>query len=83
MDEIIVLMTTYTKFKEYVWLVNTIYQAREITLSEINEKWLRTEMSAGVVLSRTTFHRHRIVIEEIFSLYIECDKKKGNRYYIT
>ena len=77
------LMTTYTKFKEYVWLVNTIYQAREITLSEINEKWLRTEMSAGVVLSRNTFHRHRIAIEEIFGLYIECDKKKGNRYYIT
>ena len=75
-------MTTYTKFKEYIWLVNTIYQAKEITLSEINEKWLQTEMSEGVPLSRTTFHRHRIAIEEIFGLYIECDKKNGNRYYI-
>lgn len=75
-------MTTYTKFKEYIWLVNTIYQARSITLAEINEKWLQTEMSEGIPLSRTTFHRHRIAIEEIFGLFIECDKKNGNKYYI-
>ena len=35
-------MTTYTKFKEYIWLVNTIYQAKAITLAEINRRWLRT-----------------------------------------
>ena len=75
-------MTTYTKFKEYIWLVNTIHQARAITLNEINEKWLQTDMSEGVPLSRTTFHRHRIAIEEMFDLYIECDKKNGNKYYI-
>ena len=75
-------MTTYTKFKEYIWLVNTIYRARAITLAEINEKWLQTEMSEGVPLSRTTFHRHRIAIEEIFGLYIDCDKKRGNKYFI-
>ena len=75
-------MTTYTKFKEYIWLVNTIYQARSITLAEINEKWLQTEMSEGIPLSRTTFHRHRIAIEEFFGLFIECNKKNGNKYYI-
>ena len=75
-------MTVYTKFKEYIWLVNTIYRARAITLAEINEKWLQTEMSEGVPLSRTTFHRHRIAIEEIFGLYIDCDKKRGNKYFI-
>jgi len=75
-------MTIYTKFKEYIWLVNTIYRARAITLAEINEKWLQTEMSEGVPLSRTTFHRHRIAIEEIFGLYIDCDKKRGNKYFI-
>lgn len=75
-------MTTYTKFKEYIWLVNTIYQARSITLAEINEKWLQTEMSEGNPLPRTTFHRHRIAIEEIFGLFIECNKKNGNKYFI-
>ena len=38
-------MTTPTLFKEYIWLVNTIYQARNITLNDINKKWLKTEMS--------------------------------------
>ena len=33
-------MTTYNKFKEYIWLVNTIYKARKITFAEINERWL-------------------------------------------
>lgn len=80
--EILLLMTTYTKFKEYIWLVNTIYHAKAITLAEINEKWLQTEMSEGISLSRTTFHRHRIAIEEMFGLIIECDKKNGNNYYI-
>ncbi len=75
-------MTTYTKFKEYIWLVNTIYYAKTITLSEIIEKWLQTEMSEGISISRTTFHRHRIAIEEMFGLFVECDKKNGNRYYI-
>lgn len=32
-------------FKEYVWLVNTIRRAGRITLCEINERWLCTDMS--------------------------------------
>ena len=35
-------------FKEYVWLVGTISRAGRITLREINERWLRTEMSEGI-----------------------------------
>ena len=75
-------MKTYTKFKEYIWLVNTIYHAKAITLADINKKWLETDMSEGIPLSRTTFHRHRIAIEEMFGLFIECDKRNGNKYYI-
>ena len=75
-------MTTYTKFKEYIWLVNTIYHAKAITFADINEKWLQTDMSEGTPMSRTTFYRHKSAIEDIFGIYIECDKKKGNIYYI-
>jgi predicted DNA-binding transcriptional regulator YafY len=39
-------------------------------------------MSEGVPLSRTTFHRHRIAIEEIFGLYIDCDRNNGYKYSI-
>ena len=75
-------MKTYTLFKEYTWLVNTIHQAGRITLAEINRRWLLTEMSEGVEIARSTFFRHKCAIEDIFGIYIECDKKNGNKYYI-
>ena len=75
-------MTTYTKFKEYIWLVNTIYKARKITLAEINERWLETDMSEGIELARATFNRHKDAIEDIFGIIIDCDKKNGYKYFI-
>ena len=76
-------MKTPELFKEYIWLLNTIQQAGKISFSEINEKWLRTEMSGGVDISRTTFNRHKYAIEDIFGIIIECDKKDGFKYYIA
>ena len=70
-------------FKEYIWLVNVIYQAGKISFAEINEKWLRTEMSGGVEIARTTFNRHKDAIEDIFGIIIDCDKKDGFKYYIA
>ena len=61
-------MTTPILFKEYIWLVNTIYQARNITLEEINRKWVQTDMSGGVEIARNTFIRHRNAIENIFGI---------------
>ena len=75
-------MKTPALFKEYIWLVNTIYRAKRISLAEINDKWQRTEMSEGMPLSRTTFNRHKDAIEDIFGIYIDCDRKDGYRYYI-
>jgi hypothetical protein len=75
-------MTTPVLFKEYIWLVNTIYQARNITLDEINRKWVQTDMSGGIEIARSTFGRHKDAIEDIFGIYIECDRKNGYQYYI-
>lgn len=76
-------MTTPFLFKEYIWLVNTIYLARNITLEEINRKWVKTEMSGGVEIARNTFIRHRNAIENIFGICIECDRKNDYKYYIS
>ncbi len=75
-------MTAPFLFKEYIWLVDTIRRAKAITLADINRKWMQTEMSEGMPLSRTTFYRHKYAIEDIFGIYIECDRKNGNKYYI-
>jgi len=75
-------MKTYALFQEYIWLVQTIHNAGRLTLDEINQRWLRTEMAEGVSLARSTFNRHRDAILDMFGIIIECDKKDGFRYYI-
>ena len=75
-------MTTPTLFREYIWLVNTIKKAKRITFAEIQEKWLRTEMSGGVDFARSTFNRHKDAIQDIFGIYIDCDRKNGYKYFI-
>lgn len=69
-------------FNRYIWLVDTIYRAGKITIEEINERWLRNEMSEGVEIPLRTFHNHRKAIEEMFDINIECNKKGGYYYYI-
>ena len=75
-------MTIPAKFKEYIWLVNTIRKARRITFAEINERWLETDMSGGIDLARSTFARHKDAIEDIFGIYIDCDRQNGYQYFI-
>lgn len=69
-------------FKEYIWLVNTIYRARAISFCELNERWVQTEMSGGVEMARATFQRHKDAIEDIFGIYIDCDRQNGYKYSI-
>ena len=75
-------MKTYTLFQQYVWLVRTIQRFKKITLDEINTQWLKTEMSEGITISRSTFNRHRDAILDMFGVIIDCDRKDGFRYYI-
>ena len=76
-------MKTPALFKEYIWLVNTIYRAKAITLADINARWIRTDMSGGVEMARATFNRHKDAIEDIFGIIIDCDRRNGYKYYIS
>ena len=75
-------MKSYALFQEYIWLVETLHRAGRLTLGEINERWLRTELSEGISLARSTFNRHRDAILDMFGIIIECDRKDGFKYYI-
>lgn len=76
-------MKLQTKFRAYIWLVNVVRRAGRISLADINEKWLDTEMSEGMGLSRTTFNRYKSAIEDMFGIVIGCDVKDGYRYFIA
>ena len=62
--------------------MDTIHKAKKITFSEIQEKWLRSTLSEGVELARSTFNRHKDAIQDMFGIYIECDRQNGYKYYI-
>lgn len=67
---------------QYVWIADTIYRAKRITFSELNERWKATEMSGGQPMSRTSFYRHKEDLQEMFGIIIECDANDDYRYYI-
>ena len=69
-------------FKLYIWIINTIYSKRYITLQELNERWIQTHMSGGIPMNRVTFNRHRQAIEEMLDVSIQCQRRGGYYYYI-
>lgn len=75
-------MKSYALYQQYIWLVNTIHKHKRLTLDEINQHWLETDMSEGLPIARSTFNRHKDAIVDMFGVIIECDKKDGFRYYI-
>lgn len=70
-------------FREYVWLVKTIWQSGKITLEDLSRQWERSELNDGSPMPRSTFNRHRSAVQEIFGIDIECDRSNGNVYYIA
>ena len=75
-------MKASVTFKEYIWLVNTIRKAGKISFADLQKKWLDTDMSKGMELQRSTFNRHKDAIEDMFGIYIECERRNGYTYYI-
>lgn len=75
-------MKTPSITQQDLWLLKIILRAGRITLAEINQLWLNSDLSDGVEFSRSTFIRHRNAIESIFKIIIGCDRKDGFRYYI-
>ena len=65
----------------YVWLVDTISRYGRITLKELNDAWLRSDISEGKPLARRTFFHYRYGVEEMFDINIQCDKSTFE-YYI-
>ena len=74
-------MKTAEIFKQYIWLADIIHRMKRLTLNEINERWMQTDMSGGLPMSRTTFNRHRLAIEEMFDLCIGCKESGRKSYY--
>ena len=69
-------------FKQYIWITETLYRTGGLSFQELNERWIKTDMSGGLPIPRTTFNRHKEDIESMFGICIECRRKGGYFYYI-
>ena len=66
--------------QKYIWLVQTFIRAGEhgLTLKEISDKW---ERRWDTPYSRRTFNNHRKDVEDVFGIYIDCNRST-NCYFI-
>ena len=69
-------------FKTYIWLVETINTHGPISLEELGSLWLKSSVSDGTPLARSSFNRHREDIEDIFGIRFICDRSNGWKYSI-
>jgi len=70
-------------FRRYVWLVDVVFRYGGITFEEISERWRKSSLNEEREdLPLRTFHNHRVAIEQMFDIVIECDKRNGYKYFI-
>ena len=67
---------------KYVWVIETIYRRRKISFKELNELWLRDDISRGVEIPKRTFDNWRYVISDMFGITIANENRGEYRYYI-
>ena len=67
---------------KYVWVIETIYRKRKISFKELNELWLRDDISRGVDIPKRTFDNWRYVISDMFGIDISNEKCGEYRYFI-
>ena len=68
-------------YYRYIWLLDTLLNNNPLPFEEINMLWELCPASDGPMPLRT-FHEHRKGIKEMFGVDIECDRSKGNVYYV-
>jgi len=67
---------------KYVWVIETIHRRRKISFKELNELWLRDDISRGVEIPKRTFDNWRYVIWDMFGINIANENCGKYCYYI-
>ena len=82
MQKLFTMRNTDT-FRQYIWLVNTIYRSKRISRKHIEHLWIEDDLNDRRPLTRPTFIRLKEAIENMFGIIIECERKNGYQYYIS
>ena len=68
-------------YYRYIWLLDTLLTSDPLPYGDICMLWEDCPAFDGPLPLRT-FHEHRKGIKEMFGVDIECDRSKGNVYYV-
>ena len=68
-------------YRRYIWLFDTIIQAKEITFEEISKRWQRSSLNSGSDFPHRTFQSHLRKIEAFFDVKITCQRKQNGYVY--
>ena len=72
-----------TQTEKYIWLIDTIYRARKISLEDISRQWRDyVGLNVDEKLHRATFNRWKDEIYLQFGIMISCQRAGGYKYYI-
>ena len=78
-------MVTTTQIKRYAWVVELLLRRRALTITQINEEWLRSSLAENDIESpnRKTWYRCFEDIGMIYGILIEVSsKKEGSKWRI-
>lgn len=67
------------QYAKYFWLIRTIYEAKSITLKEIQQLYFERFQTQ---LPRRTFCDWKDAVEDMLDINIECATKGGYTYYL-
>lgn len=67
------------QYAKYFWLIRTIYEAKRITLKEIQQRYFDRFRDQ---LPRRTFCDWKDAVEDMLDINIECATKGGYTYYL-
>lgn len=63
------------QFQVFIWIIDTIQRHQPITMSALNERWMRSPLCEdGTPINRNTFHSYITGIEEMFGVEISCNR---------
>lgn len=71
--------------RRYLWLIETVSRAKNISYNEIRRKWLNSPVNdlGETDYPKRTFLSHIEEIKELFGVSILCDRKNDYQYYIA
>jgi len=74
---------TTKRIRTCSWILSKIDKSQGLSLAELNELWIRDDLSDGKPMERRTFSNYLSAISSLFRTVIECDTHDNYRYKVT